>query len=442
MWLLAFIIVRVPRPCGDEAEGALTSIQASELPGRLRGSLDEWLSMLRQTPSFERLLAAAVEEQERSGYLHTLREICQQPLTWIETSGAATAALPSLRSAVSRVAGNGSMGALALTGSGSSVYAGECLAPTLLARLRVPAVAVPAGEVLTNPTGCLPPRVPLLLASLARSGNSPESCGALDSALEAFPACQHLVITCNAHGRLANSYSSDPRVQTLVLGEATCDRSLVMTSSFTNMVLAGLLLGDTEDARGYERCCDALATAGAWLLLRDAEAIGRLARSDYNSAVFLGSGCHFGAARESALKMLEMTSGRVKTLAETYLGLRHGPMCAIDEQTLVVCFLSSDPVVRAYELDLVDELARKRLGARKLLAGCGVPRELLSREDVAVDFAGAAELADAPLPILHVVVGQLLAFFRCLREGLRPDLPSADGVISRVVGGFTLHRRA
>jgi tagatose-6-phosphate ketose/aldose isomerase len=33
----------------------------------------------------------------------------------------------------------------------------------------------------------------------------------------------------------------------------------------------------------------------------------------------------------------------------------------------------------------------------------------------------------------------LLAFFRCLKEGLRPDSPSETGVIQRVVESFTLH---
>jgi tagatose-6-phosphate ketose/aldose isomerase len=43
--------------------------------------------------------------------------------------------------------------------------------------------------------------------------------------------------------------------------------------------------------------------------------------------------------------------------------------------------------------------------------------------------------------VLDVLVGQLLAFFRCLSLGLRPDLPSDGGVISRVVEDFALHRR-
>jgi len=38
------------------------------------------------------------------------------------------------------------------------------------------------------------------------------------------------------------------------------------------------------------------------------------------------------------------------------------------------------------------------------------------------------------------VVGQLLGFFRCLVEGLRPDSPSEDGIINRVVQSFTLHQ--
>src|SRR6185295_19420602 len=245
-------------------------------------------------------------------------------VTWLETGQRAAASQPMLQSVLGRVSGNGSSGAVVLTGSGSSVYAGECLAPTLQATLRLPVSAVPAGELLTHPASSLPPRGPFLLVSLARSGNSPESCGVLDSVREGFPSSQHLVITCNRQGRLATSYAGDPRVSTLVLSDPTCDRSLVMTSSFTNMVLAGLLLGTSDDVSAYLHGCEASALAGASLLLEHGEAVARLARTDYSSAVFLGSGSHQGAARESALKMLEMTSGRVKTLSETYLGLRHG----------------------------------------------------------------------------------------------------------------------
>jgi tagatose-6-phosphate ketose/aldose isomerase len=59
--------------------------------------------------------------------------------------------------------------------------------------------------------------------------------------------------------------------------------------------------------------------------------------------------------------------------------------------------------------------------------------------DVVIDCPGLAEAGDDSAPVIDVVVGQLLAFFRCMHEGLRPDSPSKSGIINRVVQSFTLH---
>ena len=403
-------------------------------------SVDDWLRLLASAGGdVGTLLAAPADEQSRRGYLHTLREIAQQPYTWIETARNLAPRAGELRSALDHVA-NGRHGLLVLTGSGSSLYAGECLAPGLRSALGIPVHAVASGELLTHPHGHLPRTGPLLVVSFARSGNSPESEAVLEG-LRANPDCRHLVITCNRHGRLAARGIGDPRVTTVVLDDKTCDRSLVMTSSFTNMVLAGRLLGLTADPGDYEERALRLAGLAAQVLLRHGDGLAAAARSDFRSAVYLGSGGRYGSAREAALKMLEMTAGRVMTFPETYLGLRHGPMAALDGRALVVCFLSSDAVARAFEVDLVRELKRKGLGARTVLVGANVPADLVSPGDVAVDVPGLASVADDDVPILDVLVGQLLAFFRCLATRLRPDSPSDDGVISRVVEGFAIHRR-
>jgi tagatose-6-phosphate ketose/aldose isomerase len=417
---------------------------AADLESALRGSVDDWLKLLTAAGGeLGGLLAAPADEQEKRGYRHTLREIAQQPVTWTETASAMAGKARVLASALSHVRGDGGAGAILLTGSGSSLYVGECLSPALQRALGVPTQAVSGGALLTDPASCVPSQVKArsLVVSFARSGNSPESCGAVDSVREAAPAARHLVITCNGRGRLATSYRDDPRVATIVLDDKTCDRSLVMTSSFTNMVLAGRFLAAADDPAGFRRRADLLASVGAEILLRHPDALAAAGRSDYDSAVYLGSGCRYGSAREAALKMLEMTAGSVKTLAETYLGLRHGPMSAIDDGALVVGFLSRDATTRAYELDLVRELNRKRLGARKVLVGHDVPADLVSARDIVVDVPGLGEVGDEDAPVLDVLVGQLLAFFRCLGMGLRPDSPS-EGVISRVVDDFAIHRRS
>jgi len=265
----------------------------------------------------------------------------------------------------------------------------------------------------------------------------------LDTLIETRPQARHLAITCNRKGALATAYRDSPRVGVVVLHDRTNDRSLVMTSSFTNLVVAGRVLAMTGQLDAYAARIAEIARAASDVLSRQGDALAQVAEGPFRSAVYLGSGCRLGAARESALKMLEMNAGRVFALAECYLGLRHGPMSAVHGDTLVVAFLSTDPVARAYEIDLLRELDRKALGARKVVVGARVPAEVASREgDLVVDCGGACPLADEDLTLVDAVVGQVLAFFRCLHAGLQPDSPSAEGVINRVVGSFAIHKRS
>jgi tagatose-6-phosphate ketose/aldose isomerase len=403
----------------------------------LPASLDEWLATLASVPGeVASLLRLARAEQVERGYGHTLREIAQQPLTWIETGARLRGLGPVLGESLAGAE------AVVLTGSGSSVYAAECVAPCLQEALGVPVSAVPAGLILTHPETCLPPNGSFLVVSLARSGNSPESRAVVDWLLESRPRARHLFITCNAQGALATSYRDRPGVRVVVLDERTDDRSLVMTSSFTNLALAGRALATTRDPGACEERAAGLARAAGSLLLQDADGICRIARSGFDSVAYLGSGCRLGAAREASLKMLEMNSGEVWTLAESYLGFRHGPMSALRPGTLLVAFLSSDPMVRAYELDLLRELDRKGLAARRVVFGAGLPEGLSSSSGaLLVNASPGAACRDEDLTLLDAVVGQLLAFFRCLAAGHRPDSPSEASVITRVVSGFEIHRR-
>jgi tagatose-6-phosphate ketose/aldose isomerase len=386
------------------------------------------------------LLVRPLAEQIQHGYAHTAREIAQQPETWLETARIAVAARATLRE-VLRAADvrPGGAGLVILTGSGSSLYVAECAAMPLQQALQTPVRAVSSGQMLTHLDGCLPPDRPGLCISLARSGDSPESTAVVDQVLADRPACQHLIISCNGAGRLATRYAGRTGVARLILDDRTCDRSLVMTSSFTNMVLAAHVLTSLDDAASYVAKVERIAAVADTLLDRSA-VLAAAARGTFRSAVFLGSGSRLGAAREAALKMLEMTAGRVAATADTFLGLRHGPMSGVHDDTLVVCFLASDPITRSYELDLIRELNRKGLGAR-LIVGDRVPPDVVRHEDIVLDCRGLAQAGDELATVTDAIAGQLLALFRCLAMGLRPDAPSTANVISRVVEDFALYHR-
>jgi D-galactosamine 6-phosphate deaminase/isomerase len=389
--------------------------------------------------SLPELLAQSPDVQRRLGYAHTVEEINHQPETWIETASRVESVQSALADWLSQagVTPHGA-GGLVLTGSGSSLFVGECLTVPLQRALQVPVIAVPSGALLTHLDGHLPPARTGLLVSFARSGNSPESAAVVEEVLRARPAWHHLIITCNGAGRLAG-YGTRDRVHALVLDDRTCDRSLVMTSSFTNMTIAGAALAWLGRGAAYRARIEGLATV-AGHILRASDRLANVARQGFRSAIFLGNGARFGAAREAALKLLEMTDGRVHTSAETYLGLRHGPMCAVHHDTLVVCFLSSDEVTRAYELDLIHELNRKQLG-RRLLVGHDIPDDIVRASDVPIECPELPSVGDDLAAVTDVVVGQLLALFRSLAFGLKPDAPSNDNVINRVVEDFTIHAR-
>ncbi len=253
------------------------------------------------------------------------------------------------------------------------------------------------------------------------------------------PQFCHLVLTCNRQGSLANNFRKEGRVTVITLDDSTNDRSLVMTSSFTSLVISARFLGLIAESGRYRLICDGLSRAAAGLLRDHFGTLAQAGKASFRRVLFLGSGPRFAAAREAALKMLEMTSGRVTTSCETYLGLRHGPMSAVNEETLIVCFVSTEPQARAYEADVLRELAQKQLGLFRLIAGKDIPSDLICAEDVLIPYEGGDALEDDNVTVLDVVIGQILALFRCLHEGLRPDSPSQSGVIQRVVQSFALH---
>ena len=404
------------------------------MTSRTQDALTDWLQeVCERQPEAARLLEAPTEEQHRRGYFHTLHEILQQPSSWIHTAQQMSERVSDLRECIAGA------NLLVLTGSGSSEYAGDCVRLPLRKQLEINAVAIGGGALLAQAVKPLPPERPGLVISIARSGDSPESVGALSLLLNTDPELRHLVLTCNAAGKLATSFKGNLRVRVIALEDGTNDRSLVMTSSFTNLVIAAQSLGFISAPTRYQAQCRELSAIASHLIETYFGTLASAARTNFKRVVFLGTGARFGAARESALKLLEMSAGKVTAMPETYLGLRHGPMSYVHADTLIVCFLSSDPTARAYECDLIRELDQKGLGMMKVVVGENVPGDLVLKHDVVIECPGLAAQGDDAAPVIDVIVGQLLGFFRCLEEGMRPDSPSESGVINRVVQSFKLH---
>ena len=318
-----------------------------------------------------------------------------------------------------------------LTGAGTSAHIGECLLPALTRRWGNRVRAVATTDLVADPDGSLA-AAPLLLVSFARSGNSPESVAALALAEQISPDCHHLIITCNARGELFRRGGLLRNSHVEALPEATNDRAFAMTSSFSGMLFSAAL------AFGLMSAESATPLAG-WSndVLADFPANAHLAQNGFNRVVYLGNRALRPLAQEAALKILELTDGRVIAVSETPLGFRHGPKTIIDAKTLVVILMCNDPYTRAYEQDLVNELRSDGVAGR-VIALTGATEGVAVSADT-LSIPGAAGASDLELCFPYVVFAQCMALQASLANGLRPDAPNSRGTVNRVVQGVSIY---
>lgn len=353
--------------------------------------------------------------------LYTMPEILQQPILWPVTLEIVRSA-SQLMHLDEKLTG----GHVLLTGAGSSAYAASAVAAAWPKASSVPTtdLLVDAERYLTGIDAVI---------SLARSGNSPESAAVVDLVRSLRPDIKQFGIVCDEDGALSRSRLDG----LIVLDPRTNDQSLVMTSAFSNLVIAGLVLAG--QARGPAERVPAivheLSARTAALLPEIDDASRRVAACVRDRIVVLSSSPLVGWQREAGLKTLEMTAGRFPVVSETFLGLRHGPMSFVTPDTVVLCLLSSDPVRRSYEADLVRELRAKKIGQLVGIADPETSGDLFDNLIPAV----APHTCDELRTPFEIVAPQLLGYYLSLLIGLNPDNPSPDGVINRVVSGVTIY---
>ncbi len=356
------------------------------------------------------------EDGHQTAPEHTLQEILRQPILWPVTAESVRTASERLQLGVKLQDAR-----VLLTGAGTSAHAAAAVAAAW-PRARV----VPTTDLLVDAERYLLDVDAVI--SLARSGNSPESAAVVERVRTLRPDILQLAIVCNEDGALSHA-SLDGLI---VLDPRTNDLSLVMTSSFSNLVVAGLVLAQPD---AVVAAANEFSTRAAALLPDIDRASRGVAAGVRDRIVILSSSPLLGWAREAGLKILETTAGRFPVVTETHLGLRHGPMSFVKADTLVLCLLSSDPVRRRYEADLIHELRMKKLG---YVVGIADPAESEGLFDALIP-AVAPHADDALRTFFEILGPQLLGYHLSLSIGLNPDNPSPDGVINRVVQGVLIY---
>ena len=379
------------------------------------------------------------EKMKETSSTFTLTEIYQQPATWEKTCRQIAEHKEEIQKFIDQVITCDDYDVI-LTGAGTSEFVGNALFPHLAGLLDHKAKSYGTTDIVATPEAYLSRTKPTLLISFGRSGNSPESVGAIDAAESVCDNIYHLFVTCNKNGALSKRADTTENCYAINLTDETHDQSFAMTSSYSNMYLAAYLcfhLGELDKV--LDEVKKITASGQDFLDNRYEIAQKIVGEYDFQRIVYLGSNTLKGTSQESALKMLELTAGKVVTMYDTPMGFRHGPKSIVDDTTLTVVYLSDDPYTRQYEVDLIREMSGQRKGNKIVAVMRGQDDAVASLTDYSVEYGLEEAHENVLLGLDYILFAQTLAVLKSLSLSITPDNPCPTGEVNRVVKGVTLY---
>lgn len=327
---------------------------------------------------------------------------------------------------------------IVLTGAGTSAFIGDAIEP-IMRGIWTNVRAVPTTDLITHAEYLLDAERPLLLISFARSGNSPESVGAVNIANKLCKNVAHIYITCNKDGKLAAESGKD-NILLVLLPEETDDKSLAMTSSFSTMLLTCMMLSHIDTLEQDKPLIDCTIKNAEVVIADYEDKLKAIGERKFERGVFLGSGALKGIAEECHLKLQELTDGGVVCKFDSFLGFRHGPKAVVNDKSIVVYLMTDDEKVQRYERDLMRQVSSNNHPVAQLMVTAGHCPEMPDvNADLIVKMPYGKQDTDFYGIVPYVLVGQLLGFYASLAHGLNPDAPSVSGNIHRVVEGVTIY---
>ncbi len=381
------------------------------------------------------------EELEVNKAVHTAKEIYQQPNVWKELADMVFKQKDVWKEFIESIYAKHEQVRVIFTGAGTSAFTGDTLVPELRKQTgrKVTFESIATTDIVSNPEAYLFKEVPTIMVSFARSGNSPESVAAVSLGEQLIDDFYQVVITCNKEGQLATNIKQDKNAITILMPDEAHDQGFAMTSSFTCMMMAAYAVFTEKPFTGN----------GAKLLIANAERflesitdkVDSMLDFDFSRIVYLGSGLLGQLSHEAALKMLELSAGKVVAVHESSLGFRHGPKSILHDKSAVVLFISSDAYTRKYDMDILRELAADDSGLKVIALTEKQDEEV----DELADWAIAANTSeesfsgDFQLSFIYILFAQLLSLKKSLQLGITPDNPSPDGRVNRVVQGVRIY---
>ncbi|QAA21618.1 SIS domain-containing protein [Sporolactobacillus terrae] len=373
----------------------------------------------------------------------TVHEILQQPKVWNKIFDYLKQKNQKIQDFLDAVKQKHGSARVLFVGAGTSAYVGDTLTPIVRkysSRYELNFESIATTDIVCDPLAYLNKEEPTIIVSFARSGNSPESVAAVELAEKIIDHCYLITITCNASGALAKRMTDDKTHLLITLPEESNDRGFAMTSSFTGMLYAAYLLFVPESLKN-EAAHQALVEVAEAFMKQSETKIPEIGKYPFERVIYLGSSALGKLTHEAALKCLELNAGKLDTYFESSMGFRHGPKSLQTDRTLIIVFGSSEEYTRAYDIDIVQEVAAEPLASHLIVLCAEKESTLYTSADVQINFDPKSYDSELLRSLIFILFAQMFALHHSLELGITPDNPSPDGKVNRVVKGVKIHTR-
>ncbi|WP_257348986.1 SIS domain-containing protein [Pseudalkalibacillus decolorationis] len=292
------------------------------------------------------------------------------------------------------------------SGCGTSFYLAISAARFFQEVTGITAIAVPASEIFLNKKQVFTPSKKYNLFTISRSGTTSEIIKAIKS-IEDDTKIRTFAVTCYQDSDMAQLVNYSINLDHIK------EKSVVMTQSFTNMLYAIQLFA--AKVAGNEKLLEELSKVPSVMpkVLEQVDEMKDLAdKTSLKRFIFLGTGIYNGLAKESTLKLKEMT----QTECESYSNLefRHGPISVVDDKTAVVLFATKK--IEKFDRTLIKDI--QSYGGYTVAIG-DLPETDFADKVINLNTT----LSDEVRGVLMMPHMQMLAYYRALSIGLNPDQP-------------------
>lgn len=364
---------------------------------------------------------------EEINAIKTAEGICNQPTAWLKTLEYVEEKRGTFNAFFDKVKKFDNY-QIIFTGTATSEYTGNSLVKALQNKYNGKLSCISSNDLVSSPYLYINSETPTLIVTFSRSGNTTESVGAMDVIDKLSKNLYYLNFTCNEKGKIVKDGDN---ILSLVLPQEANDKSFVITTSYSAMYLCALLLFDPEYEKYIKDTADALNN----FFEKDYAKIKEIMdKKEFNRIMYLGSDCLKDLAQDAMLKTIELSVGKVASVFETPMAIRHGTKCFIDDKTLVVMLFSDNEYTNKYELDIHNEIkGNDNAGIISI-----VNNEVQVDSDCVIKLNGCNIKNSTMLVAEYAPVVQMITMLAAIKSGKEPDNPF-KGKVSRVVEGVKIY---